>query len=165
MAALKNGLNQLINNLPKFKAAFKNLSSKEVLVGIPSEATERDGSEPITNAELGYIHEHGSPEMNIRARPFLAVGVRLVKPKIAKQFKTSAQRVLKSGKDDNDVGLNRVGMIAQNSVRKTINDGTGFEALSDKTLKARRKRGRTGIKPLIDTGQLRNSITYVIRKK
>jgi hypothetical protein len=31
-------------------------------------------------------------------------------------------------------------------------------------LRARRARGRTGDVPLVDTGELRNSITYVIRK-
>jgi hypothetical protein len=33
------------------------------------------------------------------------------------------------------------------------------------TLERRRAKGRTGTKPLIDTGQLRNAITYVLRKK
>jgi hypothetical protein len=70
----------------------------------------------------------------------------------------------------------------QNAVRTKITDGP-FAPLADSTLRARARRGRKGAvaelksraqgnapnnanaKPLIDTGQLRKSITYVVRKK
>jgi hypothetical protein len=63
-----------------------------------------------------------------------------------------------------DIAQNKAGLIAESSVRKKINEGP-FEPLAPKTLQERKRRGRTGEKPLIDTGQLRNSVTYVIRPK
>ena len=63
--------------------------------------------------------------------------------------------------------LHRVGLTAQNSVRRVINAGVA-PPLAASTLRSRRTRKvakRTGTVALIDTGQLRNSITYVIRPK
>jgi hypothetical protein len=50
-------------------------------------------------------------------------------------------------------------------VRAFITAGQGFAPLAAATLAARRRKGRTGTKPLIDTGQLRRAITYVLRRK
>ena len=59
---------------------------------------------------------------------------------------------------------NKAGLIAQNSVKATITAGEGFAPLAESTLAARKRRGVSRTKPLIDTGSLLNSITYVIRK-
>jgi len=74
------------------------------------------------------------------------------------------------------------GLAAQSSVRALISSGIG-PALSEATLRNRARRGRKGAKeelasraagqqpstelakPLIDTAQYRNSITYVLRKR
>ena len=58
--------------------------------------------------------------------------------------------------------LHAAGLIAQASVRNEITSGA-FTPLSARTLAERQARGRTGTKPLVDTGQYRNSITYVVR--
>ncbi len=150
------------NKLPKLKTAMHELTLKSVLVGIPSDKTARDDDAPINNATIGYIMEHGAPEQNIPARPFLIPGIRESKERVAKQFKLAAQKSLKGDKDAAEQGLNRAGLIAQNAVRKVINAGIA-PALTSGTLAARRRRGRTGTKPLIDTGQTRNSITFVVR--
>lgn len=53
-------------------AAIRKLTKTEVLVGIPGDGKERDPGEgePITNAELGYIHEFGSPKPTFRRARF-----------------------------------------------------------------------------------------------
>lgn len=79
-------------------------------------------------------------------------------------------------------GYHRVGLIAQRAIRNKINEGIP-PPLSEATLRQRAAKGRKGAqkelerrakgetpstqlaKPLIDTGELRNSINYVIRKK
>jgi phage gpG-like protein len=166
MKLLKNGANLIKNNLPKLKMRLEALAKQEVLVGIPAEtATVRsDETTPINNATIGYIMEHGAPESNIEARPFLMPGVEAVKSNIVDQFRRIAKVQMKGDKEAAERGFNRAGLIAQNSVRRMINSGIP-PALAPSTLAARRRRGRTGTKPLIDTGQLRNSITYVIRSK
>ena len=59
----------------------------------------------------------------------------------------------------------KAGLVAQASVRATLTAGEGFEPLSESTLKAREAKGFKGTKPLIRTGQLRNSYTFVVRKR
>jgi hypothetical protein len=54
--------------------AISQLSNKDVLVGIPDSAPERTDT-PITNAQIGYVMETGSPAHNVPARPFLVPGV------------------------------------------------------------------------------------------
>ena len=120
--------------------------------------------------------------MNIPARPFMTPGITKVRDKVKETLKSAAQGALQ-GKDP-IVALNRVGLISQASIRNAINDGIP-PPLADSTLRGR-IRNRTAIKgakqelanresgilpgmqdakPLVATGQLRNSINYVIREK
>lgn len=161
---MKNAARLLINKLPNLKANFAKLTANDVLVGVPAETTGRKDDDPISNATIAYLMDKGSPANNIPARPFMEPGIADAKDKIVGFFKTAAKKAL--DKDDGAIerGLDKAGLAAQASIRNKINSGIP-PALSDKTLAARRKRGRTGEVPLVDTGQLRNSINYVIRKK
>jgi hypothetical protein len=60
--------------------------------------------------------------------------------------------------------FNAIGLVAANGMKAAIQEGD-FQPLSQRTIDARLKRGRTGVKPLLDTGQLRNSISYVLRRR
>jgi phage gpG-like protein len=152
-----------IDNEPKLAKAVQALTSKEVLVGIPSEAAPRRGSK-INNATLGYIHDTGSPAANIPARPFLGPGILQAKDRILSRLKKMGESAIKGVPTSVEDGLNAIGLIAVNSVRAKIQSGP-FAPLAKSTIRARLRRGRTGVRPLIDTGQLRNSITYVLRDK
>jgi hypothetical protein len=163
---MKNAAQQLINKLPRLKVTFAKLASNEVLVGVPREDAARQSEEtgPINNATLAYLHENGAPASNTPARPFMAPGIAAVKPRIIKEFEKAAKSAILADDSAIDRGLNRAGLIAQSSIRSVINSGPP-PSLAEGTLAARRRRGRTGTTPLIDTGQLRNSINYVLRKK
>lgn len=148
----------------KFMEAVKALNTVGVKVGIPNSAPQRkdDGSfDPQSNAAIGYIQENGSELVGIPPRPFLIPGVKKVKDEVAKEFKKAA---IEGFKDPSKVlkYLTRAGIIAMNSVKATLTAGEGFEKLSDATLAARKAKGFQGTKPLIETGQLRGAITYVI---
>jgi hypothetical protein len=163
---VKDGLTITTDNLASVVQAIHRLTGEEILVGIPQANTARrnDDDTSITNAEIGYIQETGSPAMNIPARPFLVPGVQAVEQGITKQLEKAAHAALDGSRLDVEKSFHAAGMVAQNGVRHQINDGD-FKPLAEVTLAARRARGRTGTKPLIDTGQLRNSVTYVIRDK
>ncbi len=135
-----------------------------MLVGIPESAPERD-DEPISNAVIGYIQETGSPVNNIPPRPFLVPGVKDAQVPIAAQLGKGAQLALSGQASAAETALHSAGLTAQNAVRAKLQAGEDFQPLAESTLAARRRRGRSGTKPLIDTGQLRNSITYVVRDK
>lgn len=187
---MSNRLKVTKDDLAKVLKSIGALASSQVLVGIPQEEAERDDDErgAMNNATLGYIHDNGSPANNIPARPFMKPGIKAAEKAIDSRMKKTAKDVLDGHAEKLDAGLNAVGLIAQNAVKSKINSGD-FPPLSVSTLRARARRGRKGAKeelmrmkeakksgqdftpnaenarPLIDTGQLRNSISYVIRKK
>lgn len=177
---MKNAARMVINKLPQLKGAISKLAKRDVLVGVPQADTERKDPGAMTNATLAYIHDNGSPGSNIPARPFMHPGILAAKPGITGQFKAAARGALE-GKDI-EPSLNKAGLVAQTSIKGIINAGIE-PALADSTLRGR-IRNRTSIKgaeaelahragggeagmdlakPLVATGQLRNSITYVVR--
>lgn len=147
----------------KFNQILSRFRKDEVLVGIPEEKTTRSDDSPINNATILAINEFGSPSNNIPARPVMKLGIKAALPQITNQFKLAAQKALTDGTAALDVFYNRAGIIASNSIKKTINAQIGFDGPAASTLKRREAMGFKGTKALIVTGQLRNSITYVLR--
>lgn len=183
---MKNAARKLVDNLPKLKANLAKMTQDSVFVGVPSETTNiRDDLSdiaPINNATLAYIHQNGSPAKNIPARPFMTIGIENAKKPATEQLKIAAQTALNTKNDANITrGLSLAGQIAESSIKAAINSSIAPQ-LSEATLKARARRGRKGAKlelanraagaepgsdlakTLVDTGALRNSIKYVIRK-
>ncbi|KWA35743.1 hypothetical protein WT41_01445 [Burkholderia territorii] len=154
-----------IDRLDEVLKSISGLVQKEVLVGVPdSTAGRKDEGEPLRNAKIGYILEHGSPANNIPERPHLVPGVQDARPKFEPQLQKGVEAALDGDLEKVDRSLNRAGLVAQNSVRAKINSNIPPK-LADSTLAARRRRGVTRENTLVDTGQYRNSITYVVRKK
>lgn len=143
--------------------AVRELTTQEVLVGIPSSTAGRDDT-PITNAEIGYLMETGSPAQNIPERPFLVPGVEDGKARFVPHLKAAGLSALDGKPEMVNRDLERAGFVAASSVKTKIAEGP-FTPLSPRTLAKRRAKGRTRESPLIDTGQLRRSITHVVRKK
>jgi hypothetical protein len=160
---VKNGLNITVDKVISTLKAISDLAKKDVLVGVPDGNPERDDG-PISNAAIGYLQETGSPANNIPARPHLVPGIAGEQDKIAERLGKAGSEALGGNSAAADRNLHAAGMLGQNAVRAKISDGP-FQQLADSTLAARRARGRTGEKPLLDTGQYRNAITYVIRNK
>jgi hypothetical protein len=176
---VKSGITIQRDHLAKLMQDIKRLSGHDVLVGIPETKADRyedlkaarqvakAGGLPlpgVNNAMIGYFHEMGAPRANIPARPFLVPGIVDATPRLVTQMRAGVEAALKGDSAGLDHRMHSAGMIAQNSVRAKINSGLP-PPLSDRTIRARLARGRTGTVPLIDTGQLRNAITYVIRPK
>lgn len=176
------GVTITVDKLADIMRAVADIASKEVLVGVPNANAERKDDQPISNAAIGYIMETGSPANNIPARPHLVPGIQDVQAEVAERFGKSAEAALSGSESGANAQLNAAGMIGQRGVRAKITDGP-FVPLAESTLRARARRGRKGAakelasraagnqpdnanaKPLIDSGQYRQSITYVIRRK
>ena len=155
----RSGLETLHDGLPDLLRRMAAVAQRDVLVGIPSGEQRDDGP---TNAEIGYQNEFGSPANNIPARPHLIPGVAAVQDKAVARLTQAASAAATGRMSDAERHLHAAGLIAQNSVRRTLTTAA-YRPLSERTLAERQARGRTGTKPLIDTGQYRNSITYVVR--
>jgi hypothetical protein len=163
--------------------AMRALTGREVVCGIPADQSDRkedDDGGAITNAQLGYIHEMGSPIRNIPARPFLTPGIRAAQEKIVDQLRDAANKALDGQISGVDAALNRAGHIATASVKAQFVDND-WEPLADATLdkrppaqrdetgrivrKGKSRREKGALNPLVDTSQLRKAITYVVRKR
>lgn len=160
---MKSGLTVRANKAQSILDALKTLANKDVLVGIPESKDERDDGD-IGNAAIGYINENGSPAQNIPPRPHLKPGVRSVEQDFMPHLKSAARKALEGDAEGAVTSLDRAGTVAANGVKRYITI-TGFTPLADATIANRLRRGRTGNKPLIDTGEYRRSITHIVRDK
>ena len=191
-------------SLDDITEALRLLTKTQVLVGIPSDKEpglgqggpntrqpSPDNPHGLTNAELGYIHEHGAPEANIPARPFLHPGVDRVRTEIAQRLTHAAEQAMLGNIGVVEKTFDAIGLIAQAAVRQTITDQIP-PPLSPATVARRMRRTKaskykrkatvakqvafnaqfeqTGsmagspTTPLDDTGQLLHSINYVKRE-
>ena len=190
--SFKSGVTTRVDNAQAILDALRSLTKKDVLVGIPSEDSEREDV-PFGNAGIGYVNEYGSPAQNIPPRPHLIPGVKSAEEQTVPQLKAAAQAALDGNAAGAERALNRAGTLAANGVRRYMTI-TGFTPLADSTVEARARRGRKGakaelarrsadgklnainpdsgqlisnenVRPLIDTGQYRRAITHVVRDK
>ncbi len=147
-------------------AAFRVLVKDRVLVGIPADnaARKADAKEEkpkLTNAEIGYLNEFGAPEANIPARPHLVPGVQKALPQITKLYRAAVTRAAAGDiKGIREIEA-EIGLTATSSVKSLITDGISPK-LADSTVKDRKRRRRTGTTPLLDTGQYRRNIDFVV---
>ena len=149
----------------KVLAAFSSLSVSNVLVGIPENKNSReDNNNEMNNATIGYIQENGSDLLGIPPRPFLVPAVSNIQEKISNEFAAAAKAAF-NNPDSLNKYFERIGIIASNEAKRIINSQEGFEEISAATLRRRIAEGFKGTKALIVTGQLRNSITYVVEGK
>lgn len=175
-----------VDKTKELAKAMKVLTRDIVLVGIPEDANARPDGD-IGNAELGYIHEFGSPANNIPARPFLIPGVESAMPQVTKIMHDGARKVLSGNSKAARPTLVMAGSEASVAVKTYITAGLS-PPLKDATVEARLRRTPSRkaeaeylrrralgespealhslglIKPLIDTGVLLRSVTYVIRE-
>lgn len=165
---MKNGVHTVLDRVGEITKTLSDLSSKRVMVGIPAEKGMREPEKsqkgPINNAALAYIHEHGAPEANIPARPFLIPGVKSAQEAFLPRLKEAGKAAFEGRQSAVDGNLAAAGQIAAQAVQRKITTGP-FAPLKPRTIAARRRKGQKGtIRPLIDTGQMRQAVTWVIRK-
>jgi hypothetical protein len=153
------------DKVDEFNDIVKRFKSDDVLVGIPAADKARKDSDPINNASILFINEFGSPAQNIPPRPVMAIGIKNAQEAIVQELKNAFLKAFDQGVSALNVYYNRAGLVASQSVKKAINDQDGIDGPSEATLKSRKAQGFNGTKSLIVTGQLRNSITYVVREK
>lgn len=178
------------DKLDEFKKRMKSLGRIRVLVGIPQEETARDG-EPVTNAELLYIHTHGvrqpamkaemqqnidkgmkyskahalyvksygSPLWQVPPRPVIEPAIEANKETIADLMKTGMKDYMHNRNSLN--GFRRAGLFGATAAKNWFQDPRNEWA---ENAPSTIKRKGSDL-PLIDTGDLRASITYVIRKE
>ena len=173
---MTSGLEVTRDKLKEVLAALEGLDMNRVLVGVPEEKGARTGrteGRSINNAALAYIHEKGSDAAGIPPRPFLVPGIERAKDQIAADLREGASVTLAEMKPGAvEKALNKAGQHAVKSVQEVFTDNEWKQLKRSRPKKRRthikKAKNTTGLiveNPLIDTGALRRSISYVVRKK
>ncbi len=159
-------------NFDSLLKTLKYTQDNYILVGIPQKSSSREKlkastkSNKVTNAELMYIHTNGSPANNIPARPVIEPAIEDNKEQIAKYLHKAFEAMCEGNEDVADRELHKAGTKAYKACRAWfVNPKNGWKPNSPAVIAAKLKKGSTDPKPLIDTGDLRKSITYVLVKK
>ena len=140
--------------------AVKKLPEYQIEIGVISIHSKRKEKVRIglTNAELMFIHENGSPLRHIPARPVLQMTLdyanrELLQPTIAKCIDAFLDSGLKESAIERE--LNKLCIRMENYAREIIYSNDGRLAPNAPSVAAKKK----GNHPLFDTGQLARSIT------
>lgn len=174
------------------KKIMADIGQLEVYVGIPEEEASRQGEE-INNAELAYIHthgirkksmrkemqpamdagklyskayemyiqSHGSPLWQSPPRPIIEPAIEKHQEAIGAKLKRPLQAVLNGDSQGVRDGLEKAGMFAANKVKDYFTDSdNGWPLNTPATIEA-----KDSDRPLVDTGALRQAITYVVGEK
>ena len=138
---------KVINRINKIANSMKGPNS--VLVGLPKGSNNYpDGTSVI---RVGIIHEFGAPSMNIPQRSYLRSTIKENNIKYKKLFEKLTFKMINSDTTMNK-SLRYIGETVKGDVIAKITKGI------PPPLKVRKGT------PLVDTGHLRQSITYVIRE-
>ena len=140
---------------------WKWLSEHETLVGIPEDKSGRQDGAGLTNAQLMYIHENGSPANKIPARPVLqsALSGAEASGRIQDYLSEGCKHALRGDVNGAQAEWEKAGMVGVNAAMEKFTDGT----LAPSAPSTIAQKGSDT--PLIDTGALRQSITYVVRRE
>ncbi len=149
------------NDNSLFVAYEKNLQQFKdsvVKAGILAKDGSNNHSEGITVFQIGMIHEFGAPEKNIPRRSFIRVPIENNIKEITKLIENN-HRLVSENSMSAEVALDRIGIKAQNTIKESFRKND-WKPNSRATVK---RKGSS--RPLIDTGQLIGSISYIVEKE
>lgn len=140
--------------LARIVANVRSMGLNKVEVGLPSGGQHSDTS--LSMHELGMVHEYGSPTRNIPARPFIAPPIKDNVEKYKRMMRDQALKLIFRRTTLHNA-LSLVGEAGKADIQKYMLSAN-FAPLSAATIE---RKGSS--KPLIDTGQMRNAITYEVK--
>ena len=192
MQGVVNLITHRAKNVGKLTAAIESLTRKRALVGVPAENSSRQTGDKINNAELLYIlshgvrkgsmiaemdadmdrgrtynaayelyiREHGSPLWAIPPRPVLEPGVKSRQKEISLELAEASRAAIRGDNNAVDLHLDNAGQLGEDGAKAWFEDPrNNWPPNSPKTIA---KKGSD--KPLQDTGEMKKSITHVMRE-
>lgn len=143
------GWNKILRNM-------RNVNAKSVKVGIQSGDKTIDGKEDL--AYIASLHEFGSPGGKIPERSFIRTAIDKNERKINTFTDKLALKIL-NGSVNVRGALDLIGLEVTGIIQKQIADGE-YVPLAPATIKRKKSN-----KPLIDTGNMYQSIRHIIEDK
>lgn len=139
------------------KAQSKQAQESHVKVGIlGADARRKSADGTLSMSELGLVHEYGTRDGRVPERSFIRRTFNQNRPELTKVCAEAAKRFI-AGEDMERV-LNKLGAWGAAKVKATITEGEGVPPPLKQATIDRKGSSR----PLVDTGQLKNSITWVV---
>jgi len=129
------------------------VAALEVVIGIQANDTDSDGELIVTRALANELGARGIPP-----RPFISSASDENQPRWFKQFAIGNQLAL-VGNGDADLGFQYAGLIAVADIQRKI------VAIKSPPNAPQTIEAKGSSNPLIDTGQMRQSIRYLIRRE
>lgn len=125
-----------------------------VLAGLPKDSKpHKDDEGGFTSViEIGLVHEFGAPSINVPQRSFLRSTIIENKRKY-KRFLAKLSLKILQGKMKPDKALGLLGDMLSGDIKEKMTD-----------IKTPELKIRIGGNPLVHEGQLRQSITWIIRE-
>lgn len=137
-----------VNEVDRLLKNAKQLGKSKLSVGIFSDA----GGDILLRAN---VHEYGAPSIGVPERSFIRAGLEKNEKNIISQADKLAEQVIMNNVDSRGamelLGTTTVGMIQEYTT-----------SLSSPPLKPETIENKGSSNPLIDTGNMRDSITYKI---
>lgn len=136
----------------RFEQMLRELSGLEVRIGFQHGEEEENGTDIC---DIAMWNELGTK--NAPSRPFLRKSVDENMGRIDDFLQAQKQGILRG--DSARQILNRIGIFQKDLIQEKITEGS-FVPNAASTI-----RKKKSDKPLIDTGRMRQSVNYVIRRK
>lgn len=143
--------------LKGFLERFRDIGKPKVYIGVPASKNGMHKDSKINMATLLALHVLGAPSRGIPQRDPLRPPLIANAQRYADLMAQGIKNALANGTDPNVV-YEKIGIVASNDVKDYFVSGS-FKPLDQKTID---RKGSS--KPLIDSGELRSSVTYEIRK-
>ncbi|HCM61775.1 MAG TPA: hypothetical protein DIT05_04400 [Morganella sp. (in: Bacteria)] len=152
-----------MTKLAQLKAVYDELAKKQLKVGFFEHSIYPDGT-PI--AYVAAIQELGYPAGGIPPRPFMRPAMTEHRQEYG-QLIGRAVKAAVNGKITVTNGLTQIGAKAAGDVQMAIKSVT-TPPLNDATIAVRSRRhskGKSTNKPLVDSGQMLQSVTFAVEDK
>jgi len=148
---------KLAQRLDRVRLAMEVLKRRKsyVKAGVLASKDARASGE-VGNVELAVIHNYGAS--TVPARPFILPPFLKNKKKYRAILTAAFKQSLAQGRpDDFDRALGLVGMSMQADIRNYVTQGANLATNAPSTIKA-----KGSSRPLVDTGNLLQSISYEV---
>lgn len=153
------------DRLPEIERAVARLGRLEARVGVMAKAGASSQDSSFGMAELAYVHEFGSPKAGVPQRSFLRSTFEEQGPALEKLSARAAKAVVE-GRVAPEAAVALLGEWGVARVRENMTRGIN-PPLAPATLEKRKRiqAGKVGRDtPLINTGRLRQAVTYDVRE-
>lgn len=147
--------------LRKLEAKIAEAEMATVRIGVLGDrgGNEQHPSGEFTMVELAIVHEFGSPKNGIPERSFIRRTFK-VKADAVGRIAAKLAKMIIDDKMSVDQALELLGQWGAAEVKKTVTEGAHIPPpLKDATVE---RKGST--RPLVDTGRLIQSVTYMVEK-